>query len=159
MGHNWLPSISNIWLMYDDSLCGEVIFLLAVFILLFSSAVWKWRRGVEVITTTQLHSIKPELRFCTGSNPVCGVLDMWVGEDLWQWFWLETRLNVFRGWTILQKKFIIITSFFYCLFADGRNYVKKSKIQYENKEIQHGLRVFNNGASVQLEAGLSIILL
>ena len=138
---------------------GEVIFLLAVFILLLSSAVWKWGRAVVVITTTQLHSINPELRFCTGSNPVCGVLDIRGGEDLWQWFWLEIRLNVLRRWTILQKKFIIINSFFYCLFADGKSYVKKSKIQYENKEIQHGLRIFNNGASVQLELGLSIILL
>ena len=28
-----------------------------------------WRRGVVVITTAQLHSTKPELRFCTGLNP------------------------------------------------------------------------------------------
>ena len=28
-----------------------------------------WRRGVVVITTAQLHSTKPELRFCAGSNP------------------------------------------------------------------------------------------
>ena len=28
---------------------------------------------VVIITTAQLHSTKPELRFCTGSNPACGV--------------------------------------------------------------------------------------
>ena len=31
------------------------------------------RRGVVVITTTQLHSTKPELSFCAGSNPARGV--------------------------------------------------------------------------------------
>ena len=29
---------------------------------------------VVVITTAQLHLTKPELRFCAGSNPACGVL-------------------------------------------------------------------------------------
>ena len=29
-----------------------------------------------VITTAKLHSAKPELRFCAGSNPACGVLDI-----------------------------------------------------------------------------------
>ena len=33
-----------------------------------------WRRGVVVITTAQLHSTKPELRFCAGSNPARGML-------------------------------------------------------------------------------------
>ena len=40
-----------------------------------------WRRGVVVITTAQLHSTKPELRFCTGSNPACGVSEIRDGED------------------------------------------------------------------------------
>ena len=31
-----------------------------------------WRRGAVVISTAQLHSIKPELRYCAGSNPACG---------------------------------------------------------------------------------------
>ena len=39
-------------------------------------------RDVVVITTAQLHSIKPELRICTGSNPACGVLEIDGGEDL-----------------------------------------------------------------------------
>ena len=41
-----------------------------------------WRRGVVVITTAQLHSTKPELRFCTGSNPVHGVSKIRDSEDL-----------------------------------------------------------------------------
>ena len=37
---------------------------------------------VVVITTAQLHSSKPELRFCAGSNPAHGVSDICDGEDL-----------------------------------------------------------------------------
>ena len=68
----------------------------------------KWRRGVVVITTAQLHSTKPELRFCAGSNPARGVLEICDGEDLWQWSRLEIRLNAFRRSTKPQKQFIII---------------------------------------------------
>ena len=35
-----------------------------------------------VITTAQLHSTKPELRFCADSNSACGVLEIGDGEDL-----------------------------------------------------------------------------
>ena len=41
-----------------------------------------WRRGVAVINTAQLHSTKPELRLCTGSNPARGVSEIHDGEDL-----------------------------------------------------------------------------
>ena len=68
----------------------------------------KWRCGVMVITTAQLHSSKPELRFWAGSNPARGVSKICDGEDLWQWYCLEIRLNAFRRSTILQKQFIII---------------------------------------------------
>ena len=54
-----------------------------------------WRRRVVVITTAKLHSTKPELRFCAGSNPARGVS-------------LEIRLIAFRRSTIPQKQFIII---------------------------------------------------
>ena len=40
------------------------------------------RRGVVVITTRQLQSTKPELRFCTGSNPTRGASEIGDGEDL-----------------------------------------------------------------------------
>ena len=40
-----------------------------------------WRLGVAVITTAQLHSTKPELRFCAGSNPARRVRDSrWWGS-------------------------------------------------------------------------------
>ena len=41
-----------------------------------------WRRGVAVITTAQVHSTKPELRLCTGSNPAHDVSEIRDGEDL-----------------------------------------------------------------------------
>ena len=41
-----------------------------------------WRRGVVVITTAQFHSTKPEFRFCAGSNPARGGLEIHDGEDL-----------------------------------------------------------------------------
>ena len=41
-----------------------------------------WRRGVVVITNAQLHSTKPELRFCVGSNPPRNVSEIRDGEDL-----------------------------------------------------------------------------
>ena len=36
----------------------------------------------RAITTAQLHSTKPELRFCAGSNPARGVSEIRNGEDL-----------------------------------------------------------------------------
>ena len=63
-----------------------------------------WRHGVVVITTAQLHSTKPELRFCAGSNPARGVSEIRDGEDLWQWSRLEIKLNAFRWSTIPQNK-------------------------------------------------------
>ena len=50
-----------------------------------------------VITTAQLHSTKPELRLCAGSNPACGVLEIRNGENLWQWPWLEIKINAFKN--------------------------------------------------------------
>ena len=58
--------------------------------------------GVVIITTTQLHSTKPELRCCAGSNPARGVSEIRDVEDLWQWSRLEIRLNTFRRSTIPQ---------------------------------------------------------
>ena len=37
---------------------------------------------VVVITTAQLHSTKPELRFCAEPNPAHGVSEIRDGEDL-----------------------------------------------------------------------------
>ena len=41
-----------------------------------------WHRDVMVITTAQLHSTKPEFRFCAGSNPANGVSEIRDSEDL-----------------------------------------------------------------------------
>ena len=41
-----------------------------------------WRRGAVVITTAQIHSTKPKLKFCAGSNPVRGVSEIRDSEDL-----------------------------------------------------------------------------
>ena len=43
-----------------------------------------WRCGVAVITTTQLHATKSELRFCAGSNPASSVSEICNDEKLWQ---------------------------------------------------------------------------
>ena len=42
----------------------------------------QWCCGVVVITSAQLYSTKPELRFCAGSNPARGVLEIRDGKDL-----------------------------------------------------------------------------
>ena len=64
--------------------------------------------SVVAITTVQLHSTKPELRFCASSNPARSVSEIRNGENLWQWSRLEIRLNLFRLSTIPQKQFVII---------------------------------------------------
>ena len=61
-----------------------------------------------VIATAQLHSTKPKLRFCAGSDPAPGVSEICDGEDLCQWSRLGIRLNAFRRLTIPQKQFIMI---------------------------------------------------
>ena len=43
-----------------------------------------WRHGVVVVTTEQLRSTKPELRFCAGANTAHGVSGLREGEYLWQ---------------------------------------------------------------------------
>ena len=61
-----------------------------------------------VITNAQPHSPRSELRFCTGSNPACGVLGIRDVKDLSQWSWIEIRLNAFHWSTISPKQFIIV---------------------------------------------------
>ena len=56
-----------------------------------------WHSGVVFITTAQLNSSKPDLRFCAGSNPARGVSEIRDGDDLWQWSHLEIRL---RFWSV-----------------------------------------------------------
>ena len=70
-------------------------------------------RLIVVITTAQLHSTKPELRFCADLNLVPGVSEIHDGEDLWQWCRLEIKQNAFRRSTIPQKQFIIFIRWHY----------------------------------------------
>lgn len=53
----------------------------------------QWCCGLAVITTMQLNSTKTELRFCVASNPTCEVWEVFDGENLWQWSYLEIRLT------------------------------------------------------------------
>ena len=45
-------------------------------------------------------------------NPACSVSQICDGEDLWQWSWLEIRLNAFRWSSIPQKQFNSSSCFF-----------------------------------------------
>ena len=57
--------------------------LLGVVVLIFTwYSGYQWLHGVVVITTAERHSTKPELSFCTGSNPAGSVSDIRDGEDL-----------------------------------------------------------------------------
>ena len=67
-----------------------------------------WHHGVVIIIIAQLHSTKPELRFCTGSNPARGMSEIRDGQDLSLWSRLEIRLKAFCWSTIPRKQFIII---------------------------------------------------
>ena len=62
-----------------------------------------WRLSVVVITTAQLHSTKPALSICAGSNPASSVSEIRNGEDLWQCSRLEIKLNTFCRSTIPQN--------------------------------------------------------
>ena len=70
--------------------------------------IWKLKEYIVVITTAQLHSTMPELRFYAGSNPAHDVLEIRNGEDLWRWSQLEIKLNAFCRSTLPQKQIIII---------------------------------------------------
>ena len=49
---------------------------------LFTFTIYVLFCVVVVITTAQLHSAKPELRFCTGSNPTFDVSKIFDGKNL-----------------------------------------------------------------------------
>ena len=48
------------------------------------------------------------MKFCAGSKPARGVLEICSVEDIWQWSRMEIRLNVFPRSTMPQRQFIII---------------------------------------------------
>ena len=82
--------------------------VMMIMMLMMMMMMVPWCCGVVIITTAQLHSTKPELRFCACSSPARGMSEIRDGDDLWQWFRLEIRLNAFCRSTIPQKQFIII---------------------------------------------------
>ena len=88
-----------------------------------------WGHNIVFIITAQLRSTKPEPRFCTGSSPACCVSEICNGENLWQWSWLEIRLNILLvnqlANTIHQFIFLsiacIILVFFYNITTYDQN--------------------------------------
>ena len=68
------------------------------------------RRDVLDFNTAQIYSIKPQIRFCAGLNPSCGVLEIFHGRNLWQLFWMEIKLTIFRWSIIPQKQFTEATT-------------------------------------------------
>ena len=57
------------------------------------------RISVFRITTTQLHSTNPELKFCASSIPVHGMLDICDNKNLYEWSRLEKKLDAFSSST------------------------------------------------------------
>ena len=108
----WAVSVFNWSIAESNTKNRKLIVYLTECCYLFCPSLFytvcNFRCGVAVITIAQLHSTKSELRFCAGSNPASGVLEIRDGEDLWQWSRLEIRLIAFRRSTIPQKQFIII---------------------------------------------------
>ena len=114
-GHWWVQRCRWRWLLW---ICNQVYIKLKRNMFLCKTHY----RGVVVITTAQLHSTKPELRFCAGSNPARGVSEIRDGEDLWQWSRLEIRLNAFRRSAIPQKQCIIFIIDVYLSFSNCEKY-------------------------------------
>ena len=50
--------------------------------MIYMSSLLQGLLCVVVITTAQLHSTKPELKFCAGSNPARGASEIRDDEDL-----------------------------------------------------------------------------
>ena len=103
-----------------------------------------------VITTAQLYSSKPELRFSAGSNQAHGVSEIRDSEDLWQCSRLEIRLNAFRRLAMPQKPSKVFESIWIskaCLLTLGMCQ-KNSKIQYPIYQIS--IKILKHHASPNL---------
>ena len=95
-----------------------------------------WHCGVVIVTTTQLHSAKSELRFCARSNLDPSMSKIWDGKNLWQWFQLEIRHKCLSSVNHSVKKTIhhhhhhhqyITKMFSLCAL---KNYTKQSLHQF-----------------------------
>ena len=59
-----------------------------------------------IITAVYLHPKKSELRLSTGINPTRSIFEICNNENLWQWSWLDLRLNAFSWLTTPSNNFI-----------------------------------------------------
>ena len=91
-----------------------ILSLLRTFFFVFYSFYFSTYKIVDseystvVFITAQVHSTKPELRSCAGSNPTHEVSEICDDENFWQWSRPKIRLNAIRQSTIPRKQFIII---------------------------------------------------
>ena len=80
-----------------------------------------------IIATAHLPPTKSEFRYCVGSNPVCGVLEIREGKDLQQWSRIKIKMNAVHRSAIPHKQLIIITHksiyFVYVIFNNLKNYM------------------------------------
>ena len=80
-----------------------------------------------IIATAHLPPTKSEFRYCVGSNPVCGVLEIREGKDLQQWSRIKIKMNAVHRSAIPHKQLIIITLksiyFVYVIFNNLKNYM------------------------------------
>ena len=103
-------------------------------------------------------STKPELRFCTSSNPACRVSGIRDGEDLWQWSRLEIGLKDFRRSTIPQKQFMIVINNNRTMYVNKQN-LHKNKIKSHHIKIDHPLYCSikpTNNTMVSLKDGFTV---
>ena len=80
--------------------------------------------GVAFVTTAQLHSTNPELRFSAGSNPALAVSEIRKDKDLSQLITVGNKDKRFCRSPIQQKQFIISTS---CFFKINKGSYEKNK--------------------------------
>ena len=69
---------------------------------LFASVISR-HRGVVVFIAAEIYARKPKFRIGAESKFVRGVLEIYHGENLWQWPQLEISINAFRRSTTPPK--------------------------------------------------------
>ena len=94
------------------------------------------------ITTTQLHSTKPELRFSAASNPARSVSEICNGEDLWQFVPTGNKVKRLRRSTIHQKQFIISARCFFTIKSVKNDMVPSNKTKKLERLVCNYLIVF-----------------
>ena len=93
------------------------------------------------ITTAQLHSTNPELRFSAGSNPARSVLEIRNGEDLWQF--VPTGNKVKRLSSVNHTtKTIISARMFFKIKSVKNEIVPSNKTKKQERLVCNYLIVF-----------------